>query len=72
MRFESLRALLRPTPTRRTWQVRDRLEQLGFTLGGDLFYYLDQGGCHSEAYWGARLRLPLRVLYPPPPSDVIG
>ena len=37
------------------------MEALGWTLGDDLYHYVDQGGCHSESYWGARLALPLRA-----------
>ena len=51
-----------------TIAVRDRLSGLGWTLGTDLYYFLDRGGCHSEAYWGARLALPLRALYGVPSS----
>ena len=47
-----------------TIAVRDKMEALGWTLGEDLYHYVDQGGCHSEAYWGARLALPLRALLP--------
>lgn len=27
------------------------MESLGFELGKDLFYYLDEGGQHNEYYW---------------------
>ena len=47
-----------------TIAVRDKMEVLGWTLGEDLYHYVDQGGCHSESYWGARLALPLRALLP--------
>ena len=34
-------------------------------LGLDPFYYLDRGGSHDEASWGARFHVPMAALYPP-------
>lgn len=46
-----------------TVTVRDRLEELGWVTGKDLYYYLDVGGRHSEAFWGRRFHLPLLALF---------
>lgn len=35
----------------------------GFTLGRNMHHYLDVGGQHSESYWGARLHIPMSLLY---------
>lgn len=40
------------------------MEELGFVLDKDLFYYLDEGGQHSEYYWGRRFDVPMKDLYP--------
>jgi predicted alpha/beta superfamily hydrolase len=48
-----------------TKAVRDRFEAQGFTLGTDLFYYLDNGGSHNERSWGRRFHVPMTDLYPP-------
>ncbi len=53
-----------------TAQIRNDMENLGFTLGSDLFYYLDKGGQHSEYYWGHRFDQPMQDLYPPSFSPV--
>ena len=34
-------------------------------LGLDPFYYLDRGGSHDEASWGARFHVPMSTLFPP-------
>jgi len=47
-----------------TEAVRNHMEELGFTLGEDLFYYLDEGGQHNEYYWGRRFDVPMKDLYP--------
>lgn len=47
-----------------TKAVRNSMEELGFVLDKDLFYYLDQGGQHSEYYWGRRFDVPMKDLYP--------
>lgn len=46
-----------------TVAVRDHITALGWTLGDNLFYYLDVGGQHSEAYWGRRFHLPMLAMY---------
>jgi predicted alpha/beta superfamily hydrolase len=49
-----------------TVTVRNTLEQVkGFVMNQSLFYYLDHGGEHNEAYWGARFWIPMTDLYPP-------
>eukprot|EP00026_Physarum_polycephalum_P012582 Phypoly_transcript_12904.p1 GENE.Phypoly_transcript_12904~~Phypoly_transcript_12904.p1 ORF type:complete len:355 (+),score=40.19 Phypoly_transcript_12904:86-1066(+) len=48
-----------------TKTVLAHMQTLGFTLGEDLWYYLDKGGQHSEKYWGARFFVPMTDLYPP-------
>lgn len=48
-----------------TISVRTHLETLGWKLNQTLFYYLQQGGQHNEASWGARVHIPLADLYPP-------
>jgi len=50
-----------------TVNVRNSFENLGWTLDSDLFYYLDQGGEHSEYYWGTRFHVPMGYLYPVTP-----
>ena len=34
-----------------TTRVRDHLQQLGFTIGKDLSYYLAKGATHDEKSW---------------------
>jgi len=46
-----------------TVSVRTKLEKMGYQLNSTLFYYLDQGGQHSEYYWGRRFNIPLSYLY---------
>jgi len=48
-----------------TAQVRNTMESLGLTMNQTLFYYLDEGGQHSEYYWGQRFWVPMTDLYPP-------
>jgi hypothetical protein len=50
-----------------TLRVRNHLESLGFQLGGNLSYYLDHNGEHSEYFWGKRFHVPLAALYAPQP-----
>jgi hypothetical protein len=45
--------------------VRDHFSNKGYVLNSTLFYYLDNGGQHSEAYWGARFWVPMTDLFPP-------
>ncbi|KAH3757936.1 alpha/beta hydrolase [Pelomyxa schiedti] len=47
-----------------TIAVRGRLEELGWVLDTNLFYYLDVGGQHNEYYWGKRFWIPMTDLYP--------
>jgi len=44
------------------------MEELGFVMNKDLFYYLDEGGQHSEYYWGRRFYIPMDDLYPIVPT----
>jgi predicted alpha/beta superfamily hydrolase len=46
-------------------KVHADMAGLGMRAGEDLFFYLDPGGQHSEAFWGNRLHIPMSVLYPP-------
>jgi hypothetical protein len=48
-----------------TIRVRDHIDELGFTLDVNEFYYLDEGGKHNEYYWGERFWIPMTYLYPP-------
>ncbi len=48
-----------------TIRVRDHFSNEGYVLNSTLFYYLDNGGQHSEAYWGARFWVPMTDLFPP-------
>jgi len=36
-----------------------------FTIGENVFYYLDKGGQHNEKYWGARFWVPMMYLFSP-------
>jgi predicted alpha/beta superfamily hydrolase len=54
-----------------TLAVMAKLEQDGWTVGTNLFYYLDVGGKHSESYWGNRFWKPMQSLYPPEPLVVV-
>lgn len=47
-----------------TTAMRDALAADGYTQGNDLYYYVAQGGSHSESSWAARLDLPLKYLFP--------
>ena len=47
-----------------TVTVYQRLSQIGYKVNESLFYYLDKGGQHSEAYWGKRFYIPVSDLYP--------
>lgn len=46
-----------------TVNVRTKLERMGYVANSSLFYYLDQGGQHSEYYWGRRFNMPMIYLY---------
>jgi hypothetical protein len=61
-----------PFVLQQTVTVRNHLMALGFpnatyasTSAEALQYYLDNGGQHSEAYWGARFHVPMTYAYPP-------
>lgn len=54
-----------------TIQATQHLRQLGKTLNSDLFYYLDHGASHSEAYWGPRFWRPVSHFYPIKPLPTI-
>jgi predicted alpha/beta superfamily hydrolase len=45
--------------------TRNHLENLGWTINSTIFYYLQHGGVHNEASWGARFWVPMTSLYPP-------
>eukprot|EP00656_Telonema_subtile_P050100 TRINITY_DN6399_c0_g1_i5.p1 TRINITY_DN6399_c0_g1~~TRINITY_DN6399_c0_g1_i5.p1 ORF type:complete len:413 (+),score=87.00 TRINITY_DN6399_c0_g1_i5:97-1335(+) len=47
-----------------TQAVRDHMAELGWTLGENLFYYLQHGGEHNEQSWGSRFEQPMTALYP--------
>ena len=47
-----------------TITVYQHLLKIGYKSNQTLFYYLDKGGQHSEAYWGKRFNIPLAQLYP--------
>lgn len=46
-----------------TVTVYQHLSSIGYKLNSTLFYYLDKGGQHSEAYWGKRFHYPVISLY---------
>jgi predicted alpha/beta superfamily hydrolase len=47
-----------------TVTVYNHLKSIGYETNKTLFYYLDKGGQHSEAYWGKRFAIPMVDLYP--------
>jgi len=47
-----------------TIRVRDHIEDLGYSLNKDLYYFWDPGAQHSEYYWGKRFWVPMTDLYP--------
>eukprot|EP01094_Clydonella_sp_ATCC50884_P023339 TRINITY_DN5565_c0_g1_i2.p1 TRINITY_DN5565_c0_g1~~TRINITY_DN5565_c0_g1_i2.p1 ORF type:complete len:337 (+),score=85.87 TRINITY_DN5565_c0_g1_i2:515-1525(+) len=47
-----------------TLRVVDSMQNLGFVMDKDLFYYLDEGASHNELYWGLRFHYPMTALYP--------
>eukprot|EP00048_Salpingoeca_helianthica_P018008 m.240201 g.240201 ORF g.240201 m.240201 type:complete len:397 (-) comp23171_c0_seq1:24-1214(-) len=53
-----------------THTVEQHFVRLGYHLDDNLFYYVDQGGQHSEVYWGRRFHVPMAALYPPAPLPV--
>lgn len=48
-----------------TSQIYDIYQTKGFVAEQTVFKYIDQGGSHNEASWGARFYLPMQELYPP-------
>jgi len=52
-----------------TLRVVDSMQDLGYTMNKDLFYYVDEGASHNELYWGLRFNEPMRALYPITPID---
>ena len=48
-----------------TIQVRDEMISLGWSLGKNLFYFLQPGGQHNEASWASRFHVPLQEVYSP-------
>lgn len=47
-----------------TRAVRDTMEERGYVLDTNLFYYWDKGGQHTESSWGNRFYVPLGYLFP--------
>jgi predicted alpha/beta superfamily hydrolase len=43
--------------------VVSHLQAEGFVANVSVFHYVDDGGQHSELYWGDRFHIPLRWLY---------
>jgi len=48
-----------------TITVRDHMQQDGFSMNNNIFYYLDKGASHNEYYWGRRFWIPMMKLFPP-------
>ena len=46
-----------------TLRVFSSLKNKGYSENKNIFYYLDKGGQHSEAYWGKRFKIPLSDLF---------
>lgn len=42
----------------------------GWSLGGNLDYFIDQGGQHNEYFWGKRFHVPMAFLYGTPSSTL--
>jgi predicted alpha/beta superfamily hydrolase len=53
-----------------TLTVLGHLESDGYSLNSTLWYYLQQGGQHSEYFWGLRFFVPMTELYAPLPVAV--
>ncbi len=51
-----------------THTVFEHLKSDGYVLNSTLFYYTQQGGQHSEKYWGERFDIPMQDLFPPAPE----
>lgn len=48
-----------------TEKMRDAMLARGYRPGVDLYYYVDQGGTHSEKSWARRVHLPLTWFFAP-------
>lgn len=46
-----------------TTMVSSGFAQFGFQLGSNLFWYLQRGGQHNEAYWSERFHHPMQWMY---------
>ncbi|CAM2065087.1 Alpha/beta hydrolase [Sulfidibacter corallicola] len=55
-----------------TRAMYEALIQSGYQPGRNLFYYVAPWHAHSEVFWGARVHLPLRFLFPPWSTDPVG
>lgn len=47
-----------------TTRMKNALTADGYVQGGDLYYYVANGGSHNEASWAARVHVPLQYLFP--------
>jgi hypothetical protein len=47
-----------------TTEIYDYCLTVGFQGNSNVFEYIDQGGTHDEASWGARFYVPVQDLYP--------
>lgn len=47
-----------------TAEIEVYMESVGYEVGADVATYVDQGGEHSETYWGPRFHYPMEFLYP--------
>jgi predicted alpha/beta superfamily hydrolase len=48
-----------------TTAMGNALVEDSYVQGKDLYYYVAQGGTHSETSWAARVYIPLKYLFPP-------
>jgi len=48
-----------------TITVRQHMEQYGWKIEQNLFYFLDEGGQHNEKFWRDRLWIPMSDLFQP-------
>lgn len=51
--------------TEYTLNIYDQMISDGFVEGRQVWRYVDEGGQHSESYWGPRFHIPMEALYPP-------
>lgn len=47
-----------------TAEIQDYMLAAGYSSGATVSTFVDKGGQHNEASWGARLPIPLQFLYP--------